>query len=136
MTANTTPIYPLTPKVWWSTALTAANTAMDGTGTTATVYTAGTDGGFVSEIRAKSLGTCVQSVVRVFLNNGSSSATAANNVLIAELTVQWTTASNFSSNPEFIIPINKMIPAGYKILVCIGTAVAAGLNVTCFASDY
>jgi len=81
MTANTQPIFPLTPKVSWGT-VTTANTAKDGTGTVVTVFTAGADGSRIDQIKVRALGTNVATVIRFFVNNGSTNATAANNSLV------------------------------------------------------
>lgn len=100
MAQNTAPIYGLVPRVsWGTTALTAANTAKDGTGTTLSVFTAdATDGSFVQRIRFRPAGTNIATVCRVFINNGSSSATAANNILWDEITLSATTLSEVASS--------------------------------------
>jgi hypothetical protein len=136
MPANTSPIFPLTPVTTWGT-LTAANTAVDGTGTVATIFTAGTDGGRVDYIKARALGTNVTTVVRVFINNGSVNSTATNNSLITEAVLPATTASNSTEiGADVVIPLNISIPNGYKINVCIGTAVSAGWQFTAVGGNY
>jgi len=136
MPANTSPIFPLTPVTTWGT-LTAANTAVNGTGTVATIFTAGTDGGRVDYIKARALGTNVTTVVRVFINNGSVNSTATNNSLITEAVLPATTASNSTEiGADVVIPLNISIPNGYKINVCIGTAVSAGWQFTAVGGNY
>ena len=145
MTANTQPIFPLTPKVSWAT-LTTANTAKDGTGTVVTVFTAGADGSRIDQIKVRALGTNVATVMRFFVNNGSTNATAANNSLIHEATIAATTLSEtaalvdnnitISANTTETIPPIPYLPAGYKLNVTIGTTVAAGLQVTVHGGDY
>jgi len=136
MPANTSPIFPLTPVTTWG-ALTAANTAVNGTGTVATLFTAGTDGGRVDYIKARALGTNVTSVVRVFINNGSANSTSTNNSLIAEAVLPATTASNSTEiGADVVIPLNISIPNGFKINVCIGTAVSAGWQFTAVGGNY
>ena len=145
MAANTAPIYTLAPHVEWGSEdgnggaagpLKTANTAKDGTGTVLTVFTAGTEGSYVQEIRARSAGTNVASVLRVFLNNGSSNATLANNVMIAELQLPATTLTEVASLADYTINIQRAIPAGYKLNVTLGTTVAAGYFVSCFGGNY
>lgn len=138
MAANTDPIYGLTPQLtMFGAATTGANTAVDGTGTVITLYTAGASGGFMRGIRVKAAGTNSASVMRIFLNNGGSSGTAANNALIGELPLSATTASNNAAiAPEFYWPFNDVIKATYVINVCFGTAGAAGWQATAFAMDY
>ena len=81
MAANTSPIFVGTPNTGIYAGITAANTATDGTGTVYTVFTAGANGSYVRRLLIKPLGTNVATVMRVFVNNGSSQGTAANNVL-------------------------------------------------------
>jgi len=93
MAGNTQPIFSRVAKAVWAT-LTAANTAKDGTGTVATVFTAdATNGSRVEKIVAKALGTNVASVLRVFLNNGLTNATPANNTMLADVSLPATTLS-------------------------------------------
>lgn len=137
MPANTQPIYMLTPENGWAT-LTTANTATDGTGTVSTIYTAGTNGGKPRGITIRPLGTNVQTKLMIFLNNGSTNATASNNALIAEMTIPASTASNTTAiNPtDFTFPEDFVMQSGYKINICIATAVSAGLAVALYGGDF
>lgn len=138
MTANTAPIYGLTPQnTITAGAITAANTATDGTGTVYTMYTAGANGGYIRRIRVKGVGTNAASVMRIFLNNGSAQGTATNNVLIGELALAATTASNSAAiGPDFEYPLNLVMKAAYVINVCFGTAGAGGWAAFGEAIDY
>jgi hypothetical protein len=137
MPANTAPIFTLTPDVQWgTTALTTANTAKDGTGTVLTVFTAGANGSYVQRIRFRPAGTNVQTVARVFINNGSTNATAANNILWDEITIAATSISETTAQSTFEIPLNYALPAGYVLNVTIGTTIAAGLYVSVIGGDY
>ena len=138
MPANNDPIFSRVADIQWSpTALTAANTAKDGTGTVATAFTAdATNGGFVQKLVARPLGTNVITVLRVFVNNGSANTTAANNSLIAEMTLPATTLSEVAAQPDYVLPLNFALPAGYKINCTIGTAVAAGYALTVVGGKY
>lgn len=136
MPANTAPIFPLTPKIGIAK-LTAANTLTDGTGTVGTVFTAGANGARVDRLRCKALGTNVATVVRVFYNNGGSTATATNNSLIAERALPPTTAQNAGEiAAEIDIELDIAIPASCLITICIGTAVSAGWQFTGIGGDY
>lgn len=135
MPANTSPIFPLTPKAEWCT-LTTANTAKDGTGTVGTCFTAGTNGARVDFLKVRALGTNVATVLRVFVNNGSDNTIASNNSLILEATISATTLSEVAMLADNLITLDISIPPGYKINVTNGTAVAAGLQVTGFGGDY
>ena len=138
MPANTSPIFTGTPDLQWATAaLTAANTAKDGTGTVATVFTAdATNGGYVHKLIARTAGTNAATVLRVFINNGSANTTAANNVLFTELTLAATTLSEVAAQPPYEVPLNLALPAGYKINCTIGTAVAAGYMLSVAGGKY
>src|SRR4051812_4844089 len=103
MAANQNPIYPLTP-VWWgvgNAALAAANTAKDGTGTVQTVGTAGLNGTWLAKIICKPAGTNVATVLRLFLNNGGSNATATNNIMIKEISLPAVTLSETAAQNDF-----------------------------------
>jgi hypothetical protein len=122
--------------------VTAANTALDGTGTTALIATApATAGGgsFVERVRVTHLGTNVATVARVFLNNGSTPGTAGNNALIAEKTIPANTLSQTAESVPQDIIINQVLKGHAttpeRIYVSIGTAVAAGLKFTPIGGD-
>lgn len=136
MVASTTPIFVKQPDVAWSTVITTANTAMDGTGTVLTCFTAGADGSFINRLAVRPLGTNVASALRVFINNGSTNATAANNALLVDITLPATTASNNTGLNPVDVPLNIALPAGYKLNCTIGTSIAAGINVIALGGDY
>lgn len=144
MPANTTPIFPLTPKTSWGK-VTAANTATDGTGTTVEVFAAGTNGARIDQIKVRALGTNVATVLRLFVNNGLTPATAANNSLIHETTIAATTLTQTAalvdnditiSKGSDVVPPIQALPPGYKIYASVGTVIAAGLQVTVSGGDY
>ena len=145
MAANTSPIFTLTPDVTWGAAdgnggtagpLKTANTAMDGTGTILTVFTAGVNGSYVSQLIARPTGTNVASVLRVFINNGSTNATIANNALYTELNLPASTANAAAALQGQFALLNFALPASYKINVTLGTTVAAGYVVMVQGGDY
>lgn len=146
MAANTTPIYTLTPNITVGQTVATANTAKDGTGTVVTVFTAGANGSRVEKIRFRALGTNVATVARIFINNGSTNATAGNNVLFAEMTLAATTLSEVAALALAEIPnqltvpdgtgFPMVLPMGYKLNVTIGTTVAAGYAITAVGGDY
>ena len=121
---------------WGGAFITAANTAKDGTGTVTTIATAGADGMLVQKLVARSVGTNVATVLRVFMNNGGVNTTASNNSLIAEMTLPATTISEVAAQPTYELGLNLDIPATYKINVTIGTAVAAGYQVTAIGGSF
>ena len=145
MPANTSPIFPLTPKISWA-GLATANTAKDGTGSAAVLFTAGANGSRIDQIKVRPIGTNVATVLRLFINNGSDAEVATNNVLVHEVTVPACTLSEVAALADLDVLINKgnydvfvpipFLPAGYKILATIGTTIAAGIKVTVFGGDY
>lgn len=137
MATNVTPIFTKTPHTGWgTTALATANTAVDGTGTQLAVFTAGANGSFCQRIRFRPAGTNIATVARVFINNGASSATPANNILWDEITLSATTASSVAALATYELPMNFPIAAGYVINVTTATTVAAGYYVSLIGGDY
>lgn len=138
MPANTQPVFSRLGDVQWApAALLTANTAKDGTGTVSTIFTAdATNGGFVQKLLARAIGTNVATVLRVFANNGAVNTTAANNALVAEYTLPATTLSEIAAQPDFVVPLNIALPAGYKLNCTIGTTVAAGYMLSAVGGKY
>jgi hypothetical protein len=140
MAQNTSPVFPLVPEITWvNTGAVTANTT--------TNLTAGTifDSGFTADaingsrvdfVRVRALGTNVATVMRVWINNGSTTTTATNNTLFFERTLAATTVSQIAELPDVILPINVSLPAGYKIYYTFGTAVAAGYSIQVVGGDY
>ena len=128
-----------------TTAITAANTAADGTGTvtflqtntagTAADLVVGTGGAFIDRIEILARGTNVATVMRVFSNANATNATAANNNLIGEATCPATTVSQVAALAPVVIQVKKWVPSGTKLFVTIGTAVAAGFSVAAYGSQ-
>lgn len=136
MAANTSPIFLATPQVSYASTGTAANTNLDGTGTVITVFTAGANGSKVETVSMWNMGTNVSTVVRFFVNNGNTNATASNNALVQEFT--WASNSvvqNAASTPV-VWQANLYLPANYKLNVTIGTAIAAGIMVAAQGGNY
>lgn len=139
MPANKEPIFTLAPDIQWPpTAVTAANTTVDLTsGTIYELFDAdATNGGYVSKLIARAMGTNVATVLRVWINNGGSTAVAANNNLIGELTLPATTVSQVAAQAPYELPLGFALPAAYKLYATLGTAVAAGYNVTVIGGKY
>lgn len=137
MPGNTSPIFSRIARVEWANGVTAANTAKDGTGTLDTVFTSdATNGSYLQKLTVRPRGSNVASVLRVFLNNGASNATPANNVLIAEVTLVTTTLSESAALSGYEVPINIPVPPGYRVMVALGTAVAGGYAISGFGGDY
>lgn len=101
------------------------------------IFTAdATNGSFVQRIRLKAGGTNVASVARIFINNGSTPGTAANNVFYGEISLPATTAIATAATVEIDYTMGFALPAGFRIYMGLGTAVAAGWVATVVAGDY
>ena len=147
MAQNTSPIFPLVPEVLWVSGV-AANAATPGvTANTTTDLTSGTiygpiftadatDGSRLDFIKVRSLGTNVATVIRIWINNGAATTTAANNTLYLERSLSSTTVSQTSEQPDIILPMNISLAAGYRVYATFGTAVAAGFHLTAVGGDY
>jgi len=147
MAQNTNPIFPLTPVNSWVSGA-AANAATPGvTANTTKDLSSGTiygpiftgkavDGSRLDFIKLRALGTNVATVIRVWINNGSVTTTAANNALYIERTLSATTVSETSELADNIVSLNISLPAGYRIYATFGTAVAAGFHLTAVGGDY
>lgn len=143
MPANTAPIYTLNPDLakdgttGMNALITAA--AADYTGAGANnvlVHTAGANGSFVRRLRLKAGGTNVAAVMRVYINNGAVPIVATNNSFIGEISLPATAASTTAATIDIDYPLEFALPAGWRIYVGLGAAVAAGWVVTCIAGDY
>jgi hypothetical protein len=109
---------------------------MDGTGYVTPVFTAGANGSYVTQLIARPVGSNLATVLRVFINNGSSNATQANNVLFTEITLPASTAATQAAMPGTSVPLNFALPGGYVINVTLGAAVSAGYRVTVVGGNY
>jgi hypothetical protein len=137
MAANTSPIFVKSVRNSYATTGTSANTLFDGTGTVATVFTADpTNGSKVETVTLANMGSNVATAVRFFINNGSSNATATNNALVSELTWATNAASQVAASTIVSLPLNLYLPAGYKLNVTVGTAIASGIMVVAQGGDY
>lgn len=146
MAINTTPVFTGKFDIQWGAAdgdggtagpLKTANTNQLGTGTVLTVFTANaTNGGFVKFIRVKHAGTNIASVLRIFINNGSTNTVAANNSLYEEIPLHAVTLTESDvMSPSITLPLNFFLPAGYRIFVTVGTTIAAGVLVSVVGGD-
>jgi len=139
MPANTAPIFTLRPEIMWNVSITSANNTGDLTsGTVYPVFTAGTEGSYVQKIRFRHTGAnSAATVARVWINNGSTTATAINNTLFDEITIaaNATFVTNAAST-NYELPLMFALPPNYIIYVTIGAAAAGGIDATVIGGDY
>lgn len=134
MAANTNPIFQRLGDVSTNTTtgmvqpITAA--ANDYTGISANyqlIFTAdSTSGSFIERLRLKAAGTNVASVMRIFINNGTTQTTATNNWFYGEVALPATTAIATAPTIEIDYPMGFAINPSYRIYAGLGTAVAGG----------
>lgn len=135
---NNAQIFSKVSDIQWAASGTSANTATDGTGTVATVFTAdATNGGRIERVSIINLGTNVTSLLRFYVNNGSATSTPANNTLIEEVALAANTVSQVNiSIPQYLLRVPIVLPPGYRLTCSLATAVAAGYQITAFAGKY
>lgn len=128
----TAPQFVTTPNAGSPATLTAANTALDGTGATgrALIFTAGASGSLLPSIRFMHLGTNVQTLCRVFVNNGSDPEVAGNNALVGEKAIAANTVSQTAESIPYDLSLDLVLAASDRVYVTLATAVAAGIKIT------
>ena len=128
----TAPQFVSTPNKGTPGSLTAANTALNGTGATGRllVFTAGSSGSLLPKLRFMHLGTNVATLCRVFRNNGSDPEVAGNNTLIWEVALGANTLSQTAASVPAEADLNLVLAAGERVYVTLATAVAAGIQIT------
>lgn len=132
MAANTAPIFGLTPVIWKNTVATA-NTARDGTGTIATIGSAGANGTRIDEITIKATGDPADSVVTVFLFDG------ATYFLFDEFDIGDPAAASatVAGYREVRTYRNLVLPTGWSLRAAITVALTSGvINVFAHGADY
>lgn len=140
MAANTSPIFTRLGEIDFGAATLATVSAADYTGTGAhnqLCFTAdATNGGFLQRLRFKAIGTNVAAVARIYINNGSTNGTAANNSFYGEISLPATTAATTTATVDVDYPMNIALPPGFRIYVGLGATVAAGWVVTAIGGVY
>jgi hypothetical protein len=128
MPANTSPIFSGVGDIEWApAALNTANTLYDGTGPNGQViFTAGPSGSFVQRIRFKASGSTAATAGRIFINNGSDTGSAVNNVLFDEVTLAAQTATNTGATSVFEIPMNVALPPNYRLIATVAVVQPSG----------
>jgi hypothetical protein len=140
MAANPNPIFSKAGAVGGIGSTTLTTLTGDYTGVSANnilIFTSdATNGGFVQRIRLKAIGTNIATVARIYINNGSTSVTATNNVFYGEVSLPGTTAINTAATVDVDYPMNFALPAGYKLYVGLGATVVAGWVASVIAGAY
>jgi hypothetical protein len=138
MSQNTAPIFTQTPNIGIGL-IAAANTASQYdmiTGASSSLFTAGPSGSYVSKIRVKPSGSTVATVLRFFINNGSTTSIATNNTLYAEISLPAITLSATLAQNDFEVPLNIALPGSYTIYGLANTWSTGGFKITTIGGDY
>ncbi len=137
MAANISQIFSVVGNIGGVASGLGANTAMDGTGTTALVFTAGSNGSRIERVQAIHLGTNVAGLLRFFWNNGSTPATATNNSLIEELAMAANTlVQNAISVPGILLRVPIVLAPNQRLYAAVAVSVASGYQITAFGGSY
>lgn len=151
MAANTDPIFTRAPDIQISDSVIGpvANTNLDGTSSSTSMYVlfqADTvEGGFVQKVILKAVGSPAATVARLYLCTVTGALTigttntAANTRLISEASLPAITLSQTAATPQFEIPLNFAMPAGYRLLMSFGTSTGSagtGYSVSVVAGKY
>ena len=105
MALNKDPIFAAAPK-WGFAVATAANTALDGTGTTYTILTAGPDGSVVTSLVAYARATVTATACRLFISTDAG----VTKTYFADLLMPGVTVNNITANGSLITFVNKLNP--------------------------
>lgn len=87
-----------------------ANTARDGTGTLATILTAGSNGTRIDDIKIQATGTTTAGAVRLFLHDGTN-ARLYDEILVPAITPS-TTVEAFSA---MLVNLGIVLPSGWSL---------------------
>ena len=132
MTANQNPIFPLAPVIG-ANSVGTANTNRDGTGTIATILTAGSNGTAIEEIVVKADGNPADSTIVFYLYDGSA----------YHVYDEWDIgdpaagSATVASYRESRLTPNLKLPSGWSLRASITVAPTAGLvQVIALGGDY
>jgi hypothetical protein len=128
----TSPQFVTTPKIGAVTVSTA-NTNRDGTGTIATVFTAGSSGSRIEEVVLKATGDPADSVVTLFLHDGTTYF-LFDEFDLADPTAASTTTTGYRTSKTYD---NLVLPSGYSLRAAITVALTSGvINVIALGGDF
>lgn len=128
----TAPAFAATPRCAIVQA-TAANTNRDGSGTVATLFTAGASGSRIDRVRICAAGTTTAGVVRLYIHDGSNSR-LLREVMVTAITPS-TSIEVFSYDVDFSGPDQVLVlPSGYSVRV--STHNAETFNCFAFGGDF
>lgn len=132
MAVTATPIFVQSPKAWIAS-LATANTNRDGSGTIATVASAGANGSRIDHIDVSAYGATTAGVIRLYINDGTTSF-LWKEILVGAVTPSQTVAV-WSYSLDCSAPQNAcLLPSGYSLRA--STHNAENFRVIAFGGDY
>jgi hypothetical protein len=137
MSQNTAPIFTQTPNIGIGTIATSNSLSpYDMTsGPSSSLFVAGPSGSYVSKIRIKPSGSTIATVLRFFINSGST-VVATNNTLYAEISLPAITLSTTLAQNDFEVPMNIALPGSYAIYGIAGAHSTGGFEITTIGGNY
>lgn len=133
MAVTATPIFVQTPKSWIQT-VTAANTNRDGSGTIATVITAGANGSKVDHIDITATGTTTAGVVRLYISDGTN-IYLWKEVLVTAITPSASVAA-FTYSIDCSQPQNSLVLTASTYLLRASTHNTETFRIVCCGGDF
>lgn len=127
------PSYAATPRCAIGQVSTA-NTARDGTGTIATIFTAAATGSRIDQIRIHAVGTTTSGMIRLFIHDGTN-ARLWKEVPVVAITPSATLpawSANVASQVDLELPL--VLPNGYSLRAA--TNNAETFNLIVFGGDF
>jgi hypothetical protein len=131
---NNDPVFAKTTKFGYAIA-TAANTALDGTGTTYAIATAGGDGSIVTSLKAFARATVTATALRLFMSiDAGTTKVLIDDKLMTAWTIAATTAQPGVTFVSKLSPDDAIrMPANAILYGAIGVALAGGIV---FVAEY
>ena len=110
--------------------VTAANTNRDGTGTIATILTAGAEGTLIEMVRVQAVGTTTAGMIRLYIHDGSNARLWAE-ILVTAITPSGTVEA---WEGEYVPTKPLVLPTGYSLRA--STHNAETFNVFALGGNY
>lgn len=121
------PVFAATPRCSAVTISTAASNNRTGT-SASTVFTAGSNGSRIEEVRLKAQGTTTAGTVRFYIYNGSAY------FILTEVSYSAVTVSGSTASAEAKVSFNNLIlPSGYSLRANIESGV---WDIVAFGGDF
>lgn len=132
MAANTSPLFPLTPRIMAGN-VSVANANRDGTGTVVTLGTAGANGTRIEEVVLKATGQPAASNVILFLHDGANYF-IWDEIVLGTPAAGSTTVASYRESRSYR---NLVLPTGWSLRATITVALTTGVMVVeALGGDY